>query len=92
MPLFDEKIKTQIRTAIEKRLQAALQDHGEPLRKTLKGYWKLRVGNYKIVYKITGSEVLILGICRRRSLSENVGAGVTDKRKTDLQQQGTIYT
>ena len=86
LPLLDEKVKTQIRTAIEKRLQTAPQDYGEPLRKTLKGYWKLRVGNYRVVYKITGSEVLILDICHRRCLSDNVGAGVTDKRKVDSQQ------
>ncbi len=92
LPLLDEKIKTQIRTAIEKRLQTAPQDYGEPLRKTLKGYWKLRIGNYRIVYKINGSEVLILGVCHRRCLSESVGAGATDKRKADLQQQGTIFT
>ena len=92
LPLLDEKVKTQIRTAIEKRLQTAPQDYGEPLRKTLKGYWKLRVGNYRIVYKNYRVRVLIPGICHRRCLSENVGVGVTDKRKADLQQQGTIYT
>jgi len=92
LPLLDEKIKTQIRTVIEKRLQTAPQDYGEPLRKTLKGYWKLRAGNYRIVYKITGSEVLIPGIRHRCCLSENVGAVVTNKRKADLQQQGNIYT
>ena len=68
LPLLDERTKTQIRTAIEKRLRKAPQDYGEPLRKTLKGYWKLRVGNYRIVYKIFGSEVLILGICNRRDV------------------------
>ena len=68
LPLLDERTKTQIRTAIEKRLRKAPQDYGEPSRKTLKGYWKLRVGNYRIVYKIFGSEVLILGICNRRDV------------------------
>ena len=68
LPLLDERTKTQIRTAIEKRLQAAPQDYGAPLRKTLKGYWKLRVGNYRIVYRISGSEVWILGICNRRDV------------------------
>jgi len=68
LPFLDQKIKIQIRAAVEKRLQIVPQDHGEPLRKTLKSYWKLRVGNYRIVYKITGSEVLIPGICHRRDV------------------------
>ena len=68
LPLLDEKTKNQIRTAIEKRLQTAPQDYGAPLRKTLRGYWKLRVGNYRIVYKISGSAVWILGICNRRDV------------------------
>jgi hypothetical protein len=31
----------------------APQEYGTPLRKTLKGYWKLRVGDYRVVYKIS---------------------------------------
>ncbi|WHZ29084.1 MAG: hypothetical protein OJF51_003884 [Nitrospira sp.] len=31
--------------------------YGTPLRKTLRGYWKLRVGDYRVVYKIEGDEV-----------------------------------
>jgi len=68
LPLLDEKIKSRIRAAIENRVRTAPQDYGEPLRKTLKGYWKLRVGNYRVVYKISGSEVWILGICHRRDV------------------------
>ena len=68
LPLLDERTKTQIRTTIEKRLQAAPQDYGAPLRKTLKGYWKLRVGNYRIVYRSSGSKVWILGIRNRRDV------------------------
>ncbi|MBP7233389.1 MAG: type II toxin-antitoxin system RelE/ParE family toxin, partial [Syntrophaceae bacterium] len=43
-------------------------DYGEPLRKTLKGYWKLRVGDYRVVFKIIDSEVWILGIRHRKSV------------------------
>ena len=68
LPLLDERTKNTIRNAIEKRLQTAPQDYGAPLRKTLKGYWKLRVGNYRIVYRISDSEVWILGICNRRDV------------------------
>lgn len=39
---LNETLKRRIRTAIENQLAVAPQQYGEPLRKTLKGYWKLR--------------------------------------------------
>jgi mRNA interferase RelE/StbE len=40
--------------------------YGEPLRKILRGYWKLRVGDYKVVFKIVDEEVWVLGIIYRK--------------------------
>ena len=50
-------IKNRIRNAIEHRLATEPHQYGEPLRKTLRGYWKLRIGDYRIVFKIAGDEV-----------------------------------
>ncbi|MBI5196428.1 MAG: type II toxin-antitoxin system RelE/ParE family toxin [Nitrospirae bacterium] len=72
IPLLDEKIKKRIKTAIEIRLTAAPHQYGEPLRKTLKGYWKLRVGDYRVVYKIAHGEVRILGIIHRKRVYEMI--------------------
>lgn len=68
LSLIDRKSKDRIRKAIEERLQTAPHDYGEPLRKSLRGYWKLRVGDYRIVFKIVKSEVWILGIRHRKSV------------------------
>lgn len=65
-------LRERIRKAIEARLMTAPQDYGEPLRKTLKGYWKLRVGDYRIVYKIRGNVVQVLGIGHRKDIYERV--------------------
>ena len=73
MPLIDEKLKIRIKTAIEHRLAIEPQRYGKPLRKTLRGYWKLRVGDYRIVFKIVGNEVLILGIIHRKKVYEAMG-------------------
>lgn len=73
LPLIDRKTKVRIRKAIEERLQTAPHDYGEPLRKTLKGYWKLRVCDYRVVFKVIGSEVWILGIRHRKSVNMNIG-------------------
>jgi mRNA interferase RelE/StbE len=68
LPHFDSRTKKRIRKAIEERLQTAPHEYGEPLRKTLKGYWKLRVGDYRIVFKIMDSDVWILGIRHRKTV------------------------
>jgi len=74
LPLIDRKTKDRIRKAIEERLQTAPHNYGEPLRKSLKGYWKLRVGDYRVVFKVNGAEVWILGIRHRKSVYKNIGA------------------
>lgn len=40
----------------------APEEYGEPLRKTLKGYWKLRVGDYRVVFRVEGDEITVFGI------------------------------
>ncbi len=70
---LDGRLKKRIKAAIESRLAVAPHQYGEPLRKTLKGYWKLRVGDYRVVFKVTGNEVLILGIIHRKEVYERIG-------------------
>lgn len=72
LPKLDRKIKERIRKAIESRLAIAPHQYGEPLRRTLKGYWKLRVGDYRVVYKLSGNEVWIFGIIHRREIYDRV--------------------
>lgn len=72
IPLLNARLHKRIRTAIEERLKTAPHQYGEPLRKTLKGYWKLRIGDYRVVYKIIKNEVWILGIIHRKKIYEMV--------------------
>jgi mRNA interferase RelE/StbE len=71
-PLIDRRTKDRIRKAIEERLQTAPHNYAVPLRKTLKGYWKLRVGDYRVVFKVIES-VWILGIRHRKMVYMNIG-------------------
>ena len=73
LPLIDAKIQKRIKMAIETRLMTAPHQYGEPLRKTLKGYWKLRVGDYRVVFRISGHEIYILGIIHRKKVYEKIG-------------------
>ncbi len=72
IPLLDAKMRTRIKNAIETRLSTAPHQYGEPLRKTLHGYWKLRVGDYRVVFKIVDTEVWILGIMHRKKVYDAI--------------------
>lgn len=70
LPRISNDHKQRLKRAIEAKLTSAPEEFGEPLRRTLKGYWKLRVGDYRIIYKITGKAVIILRIGHRREIYE----------------------
>lgn len=72
IPLINVKMRERIRKAIESRLVTSPHEYGHPLRKCLRGYWKLRVGNYRVVFKIEGDLVYILGIRHRKNVYEDV--------------------
>lgn len=72
--LIDKRTKERIRKAIEERLQVEPDKYGKPLRKSLKGYWKLRVGDYPVVFKIVESEIWILDVMHRKSVYTDIGA------------------
>ena len=58
----------RILRAIEDRLTQAPEKYGERLRQSLRGFWKLRVGDYRVVYEIVGDEVRIYGVRNRREV------------------------
>ena len=68
LPLINKNSRERIKKAIEVRLSVSPEQYGEPLRKTLKTYRKMRVGDYRVVFKITGQEILILVICHRKEV------------------------
>ncbi len=65
IPKLDVTARRVIRQAIEKKLTTAPQTFGKPLRRSLKGYRKLRVGDYRVVFRVTGNTVYILAILHR---------------------------
>lgn len=48
--------------AIYKKLTKDPESYGSPLSYGYKGYWKLRVAHYRVVYKIVNDEVLVMVI------------------------------
>ncbi len=72
IPQLNETLKKRIKKAIEERLSISPHQYGEPLRKTLKGYWKLRVGDYRVVYKVERNEVWIFAIINRKDVYKKI--------------------
>ena len=72
IPRIDTSVRKRIRGALEDRLLSEPEKYSEPLRKTLKGYRKLRVGDYRVVLRIESGTVFILGICHRRDVYTRV--------------------
>lgn len=69
---LDGAIKKIIKKAIEDKLVVDPLKFGLPLRRNLSGLFKLRVGNYRIIYQITKSEVtvLVIAVGHRRIVYE----------------------
>ena len=57
--------KLRIHRAIEEKLFKKPEIFGKPLRRSLKGYRKLRVGNYRVIFRIEEERVKIFCIGHR---------------------------
>jgi mRNA interferase RelE/StbE len=58
----------RILNAIEDRLARDPTRYGERLRQSLRGFWKMRVGDYRVVYEIVRREVRVYGVMNRREV------------------------
>jgi mRNA interferase RelE/StbE len=62
----------KIRIAIETKLMTQPEVYGKPLRRSLKGYRKLRVGDYRVIFRIEGQRVKIFVIQHRSKVYSGV--------------------
>lgn len=60
----------RIRKAIEEKLGTNPEVFGKPLRFSLKGHRSLRVGEYRVIFRIEGKTVKILLIAHRSVVYE----------------------
>ena len=67
IPKLSGEWKEKVRRAIEVRLMTHPDLYGKPLRRSLKGYRKLRVGDYRAIFRIEKNTVKIL-IIKHRSV------------------------
>ncbi len=70
IPKISGIYKVRIQEAIETKLETSPDFFGKPLRRSLKGYLKLRVGDYRIVFRIENQKVKIFVIAHRKVVYE----------------------
>lgn len=68
IPRLDRKTRDRVRHTIEQRLVEHPEKHTIPLRRTLQGYRKLRIGDYRVVLKIVDATVTVLAVCHRKDV------------------------
>lgn len=70
IPALPKAVKNVIKKAIEARLIIDPLGYGKPLRYSLKGHRRLRVGDYRVVYRIDPEIyiVIIVAIKHRKDV------------------------
>lgn len=73
IPALPKSTKVLIKKAIEERLMIDPVGFGKPLRYSLKGHRRLRVGDYRVVYRIepATNTVIIVAIKHRSEVYED---------------------
>ena len=67
-----KNIKTRVQKAVEQRLLADPIRYGVPLRRSLYGYRKLRVEDYRVIFKVHQKNIVVLKIGHRKEVYQKV--------------------
>lgn len=70
LPKLSNSIKLLIKKSIENKLMKDPIKFGKPLKYSLKAHRRLRVGEYRILYKIHSDTVTIIAIKHRKDIYE----------------------
>lgn len=65
LPKLDKSVLSRIKNTIESRLSTEPEVFGKPLRHSKSGLWSLRVGDWRVIYKILQDEIWIVRIGHR---------------------------
>jgi mRNA interferase RelE/StbE len=64
--------KDRIKRAIDEKLTKSPEIFGKPLRYSLRGYKKLRVGDYRVVFRVEEDMIKIFYIGHRSYVYKNI--------------------
>lgn len=70
IPVLPKVIRDQVKRAIEERLMVDPIGLGKPLRYSFRGHRRLRVGDYRIIYRVNIIDhvVIIVHIAHRKNV------------------------
>jgi mRNA interferase RelE/StbE len=68
IPNLPKAVATRFKKAIDTKLATYPETFGTPLRGSLVPLWKLRIGDYRIVYDLKDSKVYIHAIGHRKHI------------------------
>lgn len=68
IPSLSKAVRGRVKKAIENKLLDHPEIFGQPLRGSLVPLWKLRVGDYRIVYDVSNEVVYIHAIGHRKDI------------------------
>ena len=71
IPKLSADWRDKIRSSIEAKLTTQPEIYGKPLRRSLKHYRKLRVGDYRVIFRIEKQQVKIFVIQHRSVVYSN---------------------
>tara|TARA_B100000989_G_scaffold285326_1_gene252927 strand:- start:413 stop:694 length:282 start_codon:yes stop_codon:yes gene_type:complete len=74
IPLLSASVRVRIKAAIEERLATDPLRFGKPLQYSWKGHRRLRVGDWRIIYRVNNNKkvVTIVMIRHRRDIYKRV--------------------
>lgn len=66
IPALPKNVHDTVKRAIEDRLAVNPLEIGKPLRGTLRGYFRIRVSDYRIVYRMKTPTIILVTRIRHR--------------------------
>jgi mRNA-degrading endonuclease RelE of RelBE toxin-antitoxin system len=73
IPRLDQSVRVMIKKSIESKLAVHPDIYGKPLGGNLQGLRSHRVGDWRVIFRIGGAEILILHIGHRRDVYHALG-------------------
>tara|TARA_B100001964_G_C13986195_1_gene488504 strand:- start:58 stop:339 length:282 start_codon:yes stop_codon:yes gene_type:complete len=71
IPKLSNITRKRVKKSIETKMMTHPNVYAKPLCNSLKGYWKLRVGDCRIIFRIQKQMVIILVIQHRKEVYQN---------------------
>ena len=72
IPKLSTTNKKRIKSVIKEKITTEPEIFGKPLRRSLKGYRKLRVGDYRVIFRVEKKMVKIFCIGHRSTMYREI--------------------